>query len=121
MAQLGKYGSDRDNILHYLCTSDWSNDSFGNVEAPTGFVWRISNTPEEVQMSNTELTSVIEDQMKAYDIEDNQEFRDSLVGHFLVAELSSGEVFVRELPSESELDRHYSALGAKYAEWDTED
>src|SRR5438094_643750 len=107
MTQLGKYDSDRDNILHYMCTSEWSNESFGNVEAPTGYVWRITNTKDDVfgtfDQGNMEFDSLIEDQMSLYSIDDTPEFRRSLVGHFLVIENDQGFVDVVEYPSESAL------------------
>jgi hypothetical protein len=117
MTQLGKYSTDRDNILHYMATSDWANDSFGDVEAPTGYVWRISNTLEEVQLSNTELTSLIEEQVKAYGIEDNDDFRHSLVGHFLLVEGSQGFVDVYAYDSEAELLKEYDYREEVYSEW----
>jgi hypothetical protein len=117
MTQLGKYSTDRDNILHYMATSDWANDSFGNVEAPTGYVWRISNDAAEVQVSNTELTSLIEDQLKVYSIEDGPEFRSSLAGHFLIAEDSNGFVSVSEYPTAELLQQAYDSLEGIYSEW----
>ncbi|UDL16713.1 hypothetical protein SEA_ATUIN_320 [Arthrobacter phage Atuin] len=121
MAQLGKYSTDRDNILHFLCTSDWSTGSFGDVEAPTGYVWRISNDPADVQIANTEVTSLIEDQLKAYDVEDTDEFRASLVGHFLIQEDSNGLVHVNQFESMADRDKLYSDLSAEYDRWDSQD
>jgi hypothetical protein len=121
MAQLGKYDSDRDNILHYLCTCDWANDSFGDVEAPTGYVWRITNRPADVHIPNTEVTSLIEDQLAAYDIEDSPEFRSSLVGNFLVWEDSNGLVSVLKFPTEADLLSVYSTLQDEFYAWDSQD
>lgn len=119
--QLGKYSSDRDNILHFLCSSDWANESFGDVEAPTGYVYRITNQTADVQLSNTEITSVIEDQLQAYDIEDTEDFRKSLVGHFLVAEDSNGLVSVSEYQTEELLQQAYSSLEDIYGQWADQD
>lgn len=119
--QLGKYSSDRDNILHFLCSSDWANQSFGDVEAPTGYIYRISNEAADVQLSNTEITSLIEDQLQAYDIDDTEEFRASLVGHFLVAEDSNGFVSVTEYPTEELLLQAYSSLEDIYGQWADQD
>jgi hypothetical protein len=121
MAQLGKYDSDRDNILHFMCTSDWANESFGDVEAPTGYVWRISNTRNDVfgcfDQGNSEFDSLIEDQLAAYGIEDSPEFRSSLVGNFLVYEDSSGFVSVLKVPSESALIVQFNATQEVYEAW----
>jgi hypothetical protein len=121
VTQLGKYSTDRDNILHFLCTSDWANDSFGNVEAPTGYVWRISNDPADVQISNTEITSVIEDQLKSYDIEDSPEFRKELEGHYLIQEDSNGLVHVLKCPSKTSLVSEYNYLLNQFNAWDSQD
>lgn len=117
MAQLGKYSTDRDNVLHYLCMGGWANESFGDVEAPTGYVWRISNNWEEVKPANMEITSLLEDQLQAYDIADTPEFRRSLVGHFLIQEDSNGAVYVLEFPTVSALNARYSTLAAEYDAW----
>jgi hypothetical protein len=117
MAQLGKYDSDRDNILHFMCEAGWANESFGDVEAPTGYVWRITNAPADVQQSNTEITSLIEDQLAAYGIEDSPEFRSSLVGNFLVYEDSSGFVSVLKAPSEHALVVQFNATRERYEAW----
>jgi hypothetical protein len=121
MTQLGKYGTDRDNILHYMATSDWANDSFGDVEAPTGYVWRISNTLSEVQVSNTELTSLIEDQLEAYNIEDGPAFRASLVGHFVIEEDSNGFVSVTEFESEAVMLEEFENWRKVFEEWDSQE
>jgi hypothetical protein len=121
MTQLGKYGTDRDNILHYMATSDWAMGSFGDVEAPTGYVWKMSNNPADVQVSNTELTSLIEDQIELYSIEDGPEFRASLVGHFLIAEDSNGFVSVAEYASAELLQQAYDSLEAIFSEWDNQE
>jgi hypothetical protein len=118
MTQLGKYSSDRDNILHYMATSDWANDSFGDVEAPTGYVWRMSNDLQDVQLANTELTSLIEDQLEAYDIEDGPQFRNSLVGHFLITENDQGAVSVQKFDTESELFALFVELRHEYSKWE---
>lgn len=121
MAQLGKYDSDRDNILHFMCEAGWANESFGDVEAPTGYVWRISNEIADISLNNIELTFLIEDQLKAYGIEDSPEFRGSLVGNFLVYEDSSGLVSVLKAPGESALIAQFKAVQARYEEWAGED
>ena len=121
MSQLGKYGTDRDNILHFMAISDWAMGSFGDVEAPTGYVWKMSNNVADVQVSNTEITSVIEDQIELYSIEDGPAFRASLVGHFLIAEDSNGFVCVTEYPSAALLQQAYDSLEEIFSEWAGQD
>ena len=121
MPQLGKYSTDRDNILHYMATCDWANESFGDVDAPTGYVWRMSNTFQDVQPSNTELTSLIAEQVKLYDIVDNDEFRESLVGHYLIVENSNGSVDVWQFDSEQALMSEYTYQLGVYDAWAGQD
>lgn len=117
--QLGKFSTDRDSALHYLSTSEWANDTFGNVEAPTGFVSKISNNWEEVKPENTEMTSVLEDWFEQQgDVEDTPEFRESLVGHFLITENSQGFVYVSEFETAEDRDRVYNDLETEFNEWD---
>lgn len=118
--QLGKYSSDRDSALHFLCVGEWSNESFGNVEAPTGYVWRISNTWEDVKPINMEFNSVIEDWVALDSDIDGvaTEFRKSLVGHFLVVEDEQGFVSVHEYATETLLLQAFKSLEEIYAAWD---
>jgi len=115
---LGKYDSFRDSALHFLCTSDWNNGEFGDVQDYGVYIWRISNTPEEVQVINTEITSVLED-WESYEEANgaSQEFRDQLVGHFIVSENSQGFVNVREFDTKEALDARYNAFLEHYIEW----
>lgn len=117
---LGKYSSARDSILHFLCMSEWANDSNGNSEAPTGYYWRISNTPEDVSINNGEFNSVIEDWFT-----DNPEVTDSgflraeLVGHFIVSTNDQGFVMVASgYESEERLIQAYITLEDEFAAWD---
>lgn len=119
--QLGKYSTDRDNVLHFLCISDWSNESFGNVEAPTGYVWRISNTANDVALTNTEFNSVIEEWNQSEFNTDNLEFRNSLVGHFLVIEDNNGFVHVLEFPNEDALMTHFEEGKMWFEMWDSQE
>src|SRR5213595_1255559 len=101
---LGKYSNEFEDALHYLCTSEWSNESFGNVEAPTGYVWRISNTWEEVKPENGEFNSLMAEWFEQNpSFEDSEEFRRGLVGHFLVWEDNNGLVFLASFSTEKEL------------------
>lgn len=118
---LGKYDSFRDSALHFLCLADWSNESFGDVSDFGVYIWRISNTPEDVQATNTELTSVLEDW--DYYEEANgasQEFRDELVGHFIVSENDQGLVTVRKYSEVGMLDMFHK-YETHYNEWNNED
>jgi len=119
--QLGKFSSDSDSALHFLCLSDWANDSFGNVEAPTGYVWKISNYESDVSSSNTEFTSILEEWNKYEMNTDNQEFRRSLLGHFLLQEDSNGFVHVRKYETDKELCMAFDALQAEYEKWDSQE
>jgi hypothetical protein len=99
----------------------WANESFGDVEAPTGYVYRISNTFGDVKPDNTEFSSMIDEQVTAYDIADNKEFRSSLVGHFLVMEDSNGLVSVLQCETERDLLSVYSTLQDEFYAWDSQD
>lgn len=115
--QLGKFDSDRDSALHYLCTVEWSNDSTGDVEAPTGYVWRISLSPSELSYERDEIGSVLEEWFQSESVEDTAEFRRSLVGHFLVVEDSQGFVTVQEFNLGFMLQARFEQLQAHYEAW----
>lgn len=79
----GKYASPRDEALHLLCTLEWANESTGNVEAPTGYVWRITITEAEL----SEITGVLEGEPVEPGVDPA-----SLVGAWLITEDSQGFV-----------------------------
>lgn len=115
---IGKYDSRRDEILHSLCLAGWSNDSFGDVEAPTGYVWRIANTWEDVRPINTEFNSLFE-ALEIPGMEDGLSpmNRRILVGHFIVIEDSNGFIYVRSFNSEGAMMQEYEYRELQYSEW----
>jgi len=116
---LSKFSSARDDILHFLCLSDWAEESDGNSEAPTGYFWRISNKAEDVQQENTEFSSIM-DEWLDYNPEviDSAELRAELVGHFIVTAVDSGMVYVAKYSSEKELLEGYQILEEEFFKWD---
>jgi hypothetical protein len=119
---LGKFSSARDSILEYLCNNGWANESFGDVEAPTGYVYRISNTLEEVHIPNTEVTSLLGDWFEENpEVTDSPELRAELVGHFLVTENSQGFVNVTAFETEKDLLSVFQSLEDEYNEWDVDE
>ena len=119
--QLGKFDTDRDSALHFLCISQWYDDSFGNVEAPTGYVWRVSNNWEEVKPENPEVTSLLEEWFEQQgDVEDTPEFRRSLVGHFVLVENDQGFVNVIEFSTEADMLAMFEAAREVFEEWDSQ-
>lgn len=116
---LGKYSSARDDLLHFLCTSDWAEDSSGNTESPSGYFWRISNTSEDVSQKNTEFNSVVEEWFKdCPEVTDSPELRAELVGHFIVQGVDSGFIYVYQYDNEAEMLEAYEALDEQYGQWD---
>lgn len=119
----GKFDSFRDSALHYLCSGEWGNASFGDVTDYGVYVWRISNSWEEVKPEAMDFTSVIEEwaPMEGYEtLHADIAFRQSLVGHFLVSENSQGQVSVRQFPSEAALLARFNDMQAHYEEWVSE-
>jgi hypothetical protein len=121
--QLGKFSSDRDSALHFLCSSEWSNESFGDVNTFGKYVWRISNTWEDVKPTNIAFNSVIEEWLiNDPDIEAiGEEFRKALEGHFIVTELDSGQVLVFECETELQLISIFNVLQEQWEEFNKED
>lgn len=115
----GKYSSYRDSALHFLCSSEWGNDSFGDSNDYGAFIWRISNSLPEVHVLNTEINSVLEDWEDANPdcIYTREELRAQLVGHFLVSENSTGSVHVQEFNSEHAVTERFNAMQEHYNNW----
>lgn len=119
---LGKYSNARDDILHYLCTSEWSNDSFGNVDEYGAYVWKISNDPADVAQDNTEFSSLLAEWLEnCPEVTDSPELRAELAGHFIVTTVSSGFVYVTAFDTEAARDAVYSEAETAWAEWNDDD
>lgn len=120
---LGKFDSYRDSALHFLCSSEWSNESFGDVSTYGVYVSRISNAADDVSTFNTEVNSMLEEWEAANPemlgtLECTlEEFRTSLVGHFMVSEDSAGFVHVKKYSLESELIRRFNDMRDHFDEW----
>jgi hypothetical protein len=119
----GKFDSYRDSALHFLCSGEWGNESFGDVSTYGVYIWRISNNLQEVHTLNTEINSVLEDweesnpEMLGVLECSLEEFRKTLVGHFLVSENEQGSVTVREFPTEERLIQQFEAMREHFDEF----
>ena len=119
---IGKYDSFRDSALHFLCLADWANESFGDVSDYGVYIWRISNQRDDVMLANGEFNGVIFDWITANpECEDSLEFRESLIGHFIVSENDQGQVTVRKFDSEVGMLDMFNKYQVHYDEWDSED
>lgn len=120
---VGKFDSFRDSALHYLCVSDWAEESFGNVSDYGVYIWRISNTLQEVSPDNGEFNSIIEDwaPMEGYEtLQSDPAFRESLAGHFLVSENDQGMVSVRQFATEAAMLARFNDMQTHYENWDAD-
>ena len=114
----GKFNSLRDSALHYLCSNGWSTGEFGDTEAYGGYFWKTTNVWEEVQPENGEFNSVMEDWFAANpEWQDIPSFRADLVGHFVVMEVSSGQVTVVPFDSQEAMERDFNRLGDLFTKW----
>lgn len=106
---MSKFDSKRDELFYVMTLEGWANASSGNVECPTGFFARISNSAqeiEEIRQAFTEETRAVSD--------------DEIIGHYLCTENDLGFWYVEEFPTESALISRYEQLERIYSEWDTE-
>jgi hypothetical protein len=108
--QLGKFNSDRDELLYVMTLEGWANESSGNVESPTGYFARISNGPRDI----AEIRDAFPEETRP--VSDSE-----ITGHFLLQENDLGFVSVSEYDSEAELIRVFRMLEETYADWDSED
>lgn len=102
---LGKFSTLRDEYLHGMCVEGWANESTGDVSAPTGYVWLLSNSPAEMP----EIIGAFGPAPLG------------TVGHFLVIEDDMGFVHVNEYDENRGAKYDFRALEAQYAAWDDED
>jgi hypothetical protein len=112
---LGKFDSLRDSALHFLCLQDWGNESTGDVTDFGLYVWRISNSAEDVATTNEEFNSLFDPVLLEFEV--TEELRKQLVGHFIVFENSNGQVSVLEFPTEEDAKRVFAGLEEDYDEF----
>lgn len=116
-----KFASKRDDLFWFMTLEGWATDTDGSVEFGRWF-GKLSNTAEDVSVDNGEFNSLV-DQWEPQDSPDgeasyhSEEFRASLVGHFLISEDSQGFVTVEEFDSELERDARYNELSGQYGDW----
>lgn len=108
----------RNEALHLLCANEWANESDGDVEAPTGYFWRITIEQREL----AEVLGVLE----GFDVPNLDP--DELVGEFIVREDSQGFVHVADYSTDEPVrafgDRSrvaFRSLQRKYADWEDVD
>lgn len=119
---LGKFGSARDDILHFLCTSDWAEDSTGNSMDWHAYAWRISNDVNDVAETNTEFNSIIGEWFEMNsEVTDSPELRAELVGHFLVVQYPGGHVGVAQYETQAALAEDFDKIEHDYAAWDADE
>ena len=102
---LGKYSTLRDEYLHGMAIDGWANASFGDVEAPTGYVWLISNSPEEMR----EITDAF------------GPAPEGTVGHFVLIGNSQGFVYVEEFSTKTQAEALFLSLETEFDRWDAQD
>lgn len=116
-----KFDSTRDDLFWYMTLEGWATDTDGSVEFGRWF-GKLSNTTEDVSVNNGEFNSLVaqwapQDSPDAEASYHSEEFRASLVGHFLVSEDSKGFVTVNQFKTELERDAQYNQWSGEYADW----
>lgn len=119
---LGKYSNEFEDALHYLCNSGWATGEFGGVEAPTGLVWKISNTWDDVKPENGEFNSLMEEWFaQNSEFADSEEFRRNLVGDFIIREDNNGSISMQSFPTQEDMLDTYRGLRDDFEQWDSEE
>ena len=114
----GKYSSNRDSFLHWACTQEWANESDGNVEAPSGYFWRIEFEGPDVAPINGEFNSLLEEWLELEGVTDSEELRNSLVGAWIVSEDSNGLVVCTHYSEWFTAKQVFDQLQEIYAGWE---
>lgn len=118
---LGKYDSLHDSAIHFLCSSEWSNDSTGDVSTFGKFVFRIELSRNDVfgcfDQGNMEFDSLMEEWEEQEEIKLSPELKESLIGFWLVIENESGQVQVIDCGTELGLKSVFNVIEEQYAEF----
>lgn len=105
----GKFSCPRDELLYNMSLNGWSNDSSGDVQAPTGFFARISNSTDEI----SEVIEAFDDDLS----ELARRHAKELVGHFMLYEDNQGAVGVDVYADHASLLADYEELERTYSAW----
>lgn len=111
MARMGKFDSDRDEILWTMTLEGWANESDGNVECPTGYFCLVTNEPAEIPEIAQAFSDVIPEDFDTAE----------LVGNFIVTEDDRGFVSVIEYPGPDSARKAYDMMSAEYSRWAGDD
>lgn len=103
-------------ILLTLCSAGWANESDGNVEAPTGYFWRISLSHSEIfgwpggakDCFADEIPNATDDDWK------------KIIGHWICAEDSNGFFYATRQDDEYSAQKVFADLTREFSEWDAD-
>lgn len=115
MAQLGKYNSDRDAVLHTLACEQWADSETGSVESPIGYVWAMTITRDGA-------SQVIDDGLALDQAMVDSDFDPwSIVGAWLITEDDQGFVHVGSYSTSPDgpemLKSDFDSLASEYDAW----
>lgn len=105
---MSKFDSPRDEVLHLLTVEGWANESDGDVQSPTGWFARISNSSAELNEIRDAFKSEV---WRSFDWA-------SILGHWMVVEGSDGVVHVGEYLNEAAVMFAFQELQFKFGEYD---
>lgn len=102
----GKYDSQRDALLHRMVEGMWSNQSTGDVNAPTGAFALITISDAE----KNECAAAFADDLTELDVH-------MPIGAFILREDSQGFITVDEHPTAAAATVAYRDLERTYEAW----
>ncbi len=107
--QTPRYENPRDQLLWTICENGWANASSGDVAAPMGKFYRISNSEAEL----VELVQAFADTLREQQFDTPAQ----LFGNFLVRSDDQGFVDVFEYENPDDLIAEFDTLKQYYEEW----
>lgn len=104
--------SKYDNFFKAAIADGWANDSSGNVEAPSNWFAKMSQTPKEA----LELVLAFPDEFTEIDGNLGDKIQ-QLIGYFGCEINTQGFIWVYRFASQAELDEWYQAKEDEYSVW----
>lgn len=115
---LGKFSSAQEELLYTLAASEqWADEETGNSSDWSLYGWVISIEVGSLDAGNLETV-----QRWAGEIDsDDTELADSIYGHWIIWENSSGMVSVSKFETEEQLSEAWTQFVSEFEEWDSQD
>jgi hypothetical protein len=109
--------SQHDDTFKIICQEGWSNDSSGNVEAPTGYFWLVECPDGSIDNQWQSLLENVQSELENY----GQTYITPDPSWYVVIQDNQGIWFVYQALTQVGAERAFYNLCEEYNKWEGDD